>query len=170
MMPSCSFRYSGLALANRRNGSTNSGRSATREMSNAPYFSTILRLTPSDRRSRDAELPARAQGTRGSIAELAEITPPRSTTASTAGCEPPATISTCSERSLVSGDSLRLWRPTASPRDFLSVRSPRTLGARVVVLPLSREGVLPGRRKIAAEQRVVDEDALPSHVVFEFSQ
>ena len=51
-----------------------------------------------------------------------------------------------------------------------SVRSPRTLGAGVVVLPLSPEGVIPGRRKFAAEQPVLDEDALPSHVVFEFSQ
>ncbi len=32
MIPSCSFRYSGFLLANRRKGSTNSGRSATRDV------------------------------------------------------------------------------------------------------------------------------------------
>jgi hypothetical protein len=53
---------------------------------------------------------------------------------------------------------------------FPLVRSPRTLGAGVVVLPLSRESVLPGRRKIAAQQSVINEGGLPSHIVFEFSQ
>ena len=58
--------------------------------------------------------------------------------------------------------------PHDHARSSLTIASPRTL--RVVVLPLPSTGVRPGRRKIAAEQFVINEDALPSHVVFEFGQ
>jgi len=39
-MRSCNARYFGFLLLNKRNGSTNSGRSASREMLNAPYLLT----------------------------------------------------------------------------------------------------------------------------------